>query len=68
MIHDEYGFYTKDAKEASNEIRNKCREITEILTAKGFSMSEVLYLINGEVQLKLLYDNVMNRKNKGGNV
>lgn len=57
MIHDEYGFYTKDA-----------REITEILTAKGFSMSEVLYLINGEVQLKLLYDNVMNRKNKGGNV
>lgn len=62
MIHDKNGQYTEEARKTSNEIREKCRQVAEICTANGFNIAETLYLINSEVQLKLLYDTVMNRK------
>lgn len=70
MIHDKNGQYTEEARKASSEIREKCRQVAEICTAYGFNVAEALYLINSEVQLKLLYDVVMNRekKDKGSDV
>lgn len=70
MIHDKNGQYTEEARKASSEIREKCMQVAEICTAHGFNMAETLYLINSEVQLKLLHDIIMNRKkeNKRGDV
>lgn len=70
MIHDKNGQYTEEARKVSSEIREKCRQVAEICTTHGFNVAEALYLINSEVQLKLLYDVIMNREkdNKGSDV